>query len=85
MTFKKNVYFWKLLLIIKVIKYSLNMNQSKSTDYTGLQGFVVEKLWVVSVVIFDVESESGIRISLSRQDFEIFEVMCSKNGVYRYF
>ena len=47
--------------------------------------FVVEKLWVVSGVIFDVESESGIRISLSRQDFEIFEVMCSKNGVFRYF
>ena len=54
-------------------------------DYTGLQGFVVEKLWVVSGVIFDVESESGIRISLSRQDFEIFEVMCSKNGGFRYF
>ena len=63
-----------------------------STDFlflaynnTGLQGFVVEKLWVVSGVIFDVESESRIRISLSRQDFEIFEVMCSKNGVFRYF
>ena len=51
---------------------------------TGLQGFV-EKLWIVSGVIFDVESESGIRISLSCQDFEIFEVMCSKNGVFRYF
>ena len=25
-------------------------------NYTGLQGFVVEKLWVVFVVIFDVES-----------------------------
>ena len=36
-------------------------------------------------VIFDVESESGIRISLSRQDFEIFEVMCSKNGGFLYF
>ena len=56
-----------------------------NNDYTGLQGFVVEKLWVVSGIIFDVESESGIRISLSRQDFEIFEVMCSKNGVFRYF
>ena len=44
--------------------------------------FFVEKLWVVSGVIFDVESESGIRISLSRQDFE---VMCSKNKVFRYF
>ena len=52
---------------------------------TGLQGFVVEKLWVVSGVIFDIESESAIRISPSRQDFEIFEVMCSKNGVFRYF
>ena len=54
-------------------------------NYTGLQGFVVEKLWVVSGIIFDVESESGIRISLSRQDFEILEAMCSKNGVFRYF
>ena len=35
--------------------------------------------------IFDVESESGIRINLSCQDFEIFEVMCTKNGVFRYF
>ena len=55
------------------------------TNNTSLQSFVVEKLWVVSGVIFDVESESEIRISLSRQDFEIFEVMCSKNGVFRYF
>ena len=54
-------------------------------DYTGLQGFVVEKLWVVSRVIFDVESEFEIRISLSRQDIEIFEVMCSKNGSFHYF
>ena len=52
---------------------------------TGLWGFVVEKLWIVSGVIFDVESESGIRISLSRNDFEIFEVMCSINGVFRNF
>ena len=50
-----------------------------------MQGFVVEKLWVVSGIIFDVESEFGIRSNLSRQDFEIFEVMCSKNGVFRYF
>ena len=56
-----------------------------AANNTGLQGFVVEKLWVVTGVIFDVKSESGIRISLSRQDFEIFEVMCSKNGVFRYF
>ena len=31
-------------------------------------------------IIFDVESEFEIRISLSRLDFEIFEVMCSKMG-----
>ena len=55
-----------------------------SKDNTGLQGFVVEKLWVVSGIIFDVESESGIRISLSRQDFERFEVMCSKNVIFPY-
>ena len=52
---------------------------------TGLQGFVVENLWIVSGVIFDVETESEIRISVSRQVFEMFEVMCSKNGVFRYF
>ena len=46
--------------------------------------FVVGKQKIISGVIFDVESESEIRISLSRQDFEIFEVMCSKNGVFRY-
>ena len=56
-----------------------------SFDYTGVQSFVIEKLWVVSGVIFDVESESQIRISLSRQDFEMIQVMCSKNGVFRYF
>ena len=50
----------------------------------GLQDFVVEKLWVISEAVFDVESEPGIRISLSRQDFEIFEFMFSKNGVFRY-
>ena len=61
------------------------MNQSNFTDNTGQQGFVVEKLWVVSGVIFDAESESGIRISLSRKDFEVFEVMCSKKEVFRYF
>ena len=55
------------------------------SNNTGLQGFVVEKLWVVFRVIFEVDSESGIRISLSRQDFEIFEVIYSKNGVFRYF
>ena len=68
-----------------IIFYSLNLNQSNFTDNTGLQGFVVEKLWLVCGVIVDVESESGIRISLSRKNFEIFEVMCSKNGVFRYF
>ena len=47
--------------------------------------FVVGKRKIISGVIFDVESESDIRISLSRQDFAIFEVMCSKNGVFRYF
>ena len=42
--------------------------------------FVVGKRKIISGVIFDVESESEIRISLSRQDFEIFEIMCSKRG-----
>ena len=68
------------------IDYSLKKSVKVNlTYYTGLQGVVVEKLWVVFGVIFDVESEFGIRISLSRQDFEIFEDMCSKNGGFRYF
>ena len=54
-------------------------------DNSGLQGFVVGKRKIISGIIFDVKSESGITISLSRQDFEIFEVMCLKNGVFRYF
>ena len=72
-------------MIIKLDGLSKNHFICIMYNNTGLQGFVVEKLWVVSGVIFDVESESGIRISLSRQDFEIFEVMCSENGVFRYF
>ena len=44
---------------------SHGMALTKKSKYTGLQGFVVEKLWVVSEVIFDVESESAIRISLT--------------------
>ena len=73
--------------MIKIIVFSniTNIKNIIVMNDTGLQGFVVEKLWVVSGVIFDVESESGIRISLSRQDFEIFKVMCSKNGVFRDF
>ena len=63
----------------------MRISFSQLFNYTVLQGFVVEKLWVVSGVIFDVESESGIRNSLSRQNLEIFEVMCSKNGVFLYF
>ena len=47
--------------------------------------FVVGKRKIISGVNFDVESKSEIRISISRQDFEIFEVMCSKNGGFRYF
>jgi len=45
------------------------------TNYTGLQGFVVGQLGVISEVIFCVESESEVRIGPSRQDFEIFEVI----------
>ena len=47
--------------------------------------FVVGKRKIIFGVIFDAESESEIRISLLRQDFEIFEVMYSRNGVCRYF
>ena len=59
--FKKIILYgisWHLILI--GILNCANYNN------TGLQGFVVEKLWVVSGVIFDVESESGIRITKIR-------------------
>jgi len=46
---------------------------------------VVEQLKVISEVIFCVESEFELRIGLSRQDFEIFEVMYTKNGFFGYF
>jgi len=52
---------------------------------TGLQSFVVGQLGVISEVIFSVESESEVRIGPSRQDFEIFEVIYSKNGFMGYF
>jgi len=55
------------------------------SNNTGLQGFVVGQLGVVSQVIFYVESESEVRIGPSRQDFEIFEVIYSKNGFLGYF
>jgi len=42
-------------------------------------------LRVIFEVIFCVESESELRIGLSRQDFEIFEVMYIKNGFFDYF
>jgi len=53
--------------------------------YTDLHGFVVGQLRVISEVIFCVESESELRIGPSRQDFEIFEVMYTKNGFFEYF
>jgi len=46
---------------------------------------VVGQLGVISEIIFCVESESEVRIGPSRQDFEIFEVIYSKNGVLGYF
>ena len=79
-------YLKKKNVVKSLIVFGKSRTRSCWTDCnTGLQGFVVEKLWVVSGVFFDVESESGIRISLSRQDLETFEVMGSKNGVFRYF
>jgi len=46
---------------------------------------VVGQRGVISEVIFCVESESEVRIGPSRQDFEIFEVIHSKNGFLGYF
>ena len=60
--------------------HSIHLHRSANNGFV----FVVRKRKIISGVIFDVESESEIRISLSRQDFEIFEIMCSKNGVFRY-
>ena len=74
------VLFFELVLSFVLSSQHFLLYQLFSVYYTGLQGFVIEKLWVVSGVIFDVKFECRIRISLSHQDFEIFEVMCSKNG-----
>ena len=48
--------FWAQICIL-LIKYELWYFHSNNNN-TGLQGFVAEKLWAVSGVIFDVESES---------------------------
>ena len=72
-----NLFFFKIYKICR----SYSLHRSANNGFV----FVVGKRKIISEVIFDVESESEIRISLSRQDFEIFEVMCSKNGVFRYF
>jgi len=56
----------------------------ENSNYPGLQGFVVGQLGVISEVIFCVESESKVRIGPSGQDFEIFEVIYSKNGFLGY-
>jgi len=55
-----------------------------NTNNTDLQGFVVGQLRVISEVIFCVESKSELRLGLSYQDFEIFEVMYTKNGFFGY-
>ena len=48
--------------------FLLKVGKIKKWDNTGLQGFLFEKLRIISGVIFDAESESRIRISPSRQD-----------------
>ena len=70
-------YFWSEKFCISIFLRILNSFNEK------LFVFVVGKRKITSGLIFDVESESEIRISLSRQDFEIFEVMCSQNGGFR--
>ena len=61
--------------------YFMSLEQTsfikRRTHYTGLQ--------IMGLYFLFVESESEIRISPSRQHFEIFKVMCSKNGIFRYF
>ena len=79
----KSVFQEKDSLHLNHFQFS-KMNKLHRSANNGFV-FVVGKRKIVSGIIYDVESESGIRISLSRQDFEIFEVMCSKNGVFRYF
>ena len=63
-------------------------------NYTGLQGFVVEKLWVVSEVIFDVESELAYHVRILRYFrlcaremgfFAIFEVMYRAQEIFWFF
>jgi len=75
---------WSLLIFIRYWNRFF-INKLFFINNTSLQGFVVGQLGVTSEVIFCVESESEVRIGPSRQDFEIFEVIYSKNGFLGYF
>lgn len=64
--------------------FEASSGQSHRSTKNGIM-IVVGQLGVISEVIFCVESESEVRIGPSRQDFEIFEVIYSKNGFLGYF
>ena len=68
--------------------------KSQSMNNTDLQGFVVEKLWVVYGVIFDVESESAYHVSILRylrlcgrkmEFFSTFEVIYRVQEIFLLF
>ena len=52
------------------------------TDLRIIGLIVARQLRVIFEVIFRVEYESELRIGPSRQDFEIFEFMYTKNGYF---
>ena len=61
-----------LFLIHQVQKPTLNLStfQFSIINNTGLHGFVLKQLKIISQVIFSVETESWVRIAQSRQFFE---------------
>jgi len=82
-----NIEFIKIVenLLVHVIKtWFTNMINNTGLQKNGVM-IVVGQLGVISEVIFCVESESEVRIGPSCQDFEIFEVIYSKNGFLGYF
>ena len=74
----RNVYISVATSMSKTGKFQLTplIHRSANNGFV----FVVGKRKIISGVIFDVESESETRISLSRQDFEIFESCARRMG-----
>jgi len=73
------------LILLLVLMYNINFVVIITQICKKGVLIVVEQLRVIFEVIFCAESKSELRVGLSRQDFEIFEVMYTKNGFFGYF